>query len=104
MNNPGCVAIGAVALAALVSACAVKTRIGLPDPSHPASPEAPEAVVPEPAGVLREPGIAGGVREATPEGPGHGMKHGGGGTTHSGNRGMGVGEPEKPRPEASHED
>lgn len=81
----------AVVLVALVIGCAPKTRIGPPDPSHPASPEAPEAIVPEPASALRGSSLEGGVRETAPEtSQGHGMMHGGGGSMHHGRSEMGV--------------
>src|SRR6059036_3576267 len=49
-----------VVLAALITACAPKTRLGPLDPSHPASPDAPEAVVREPAAVLQGSSVGGG--------------------------------------------
>jgi hypothetical protein len=61
-------AAGAAALAVVVTACAPRTRLGPLEPSHPASAEAPEAPVVEPAGMLRGAGGGG----TTPQGAGEG--------------------------------
>lgn len=69
-------------LAVLAASCGPMS-LPLPDPSHPASPQAAEAAVPEPATILGQPGaVIEGKQEAAPEMQhGHGMMHGGSGGT-----------------------
>ncbi len=79
-------------LAALVASCAVR-NLPPPDPSHPASPEAAESTLAEPAAFL---GQLGGVidREEDPASDmehGPGMMHGGGGMMQHGAGGAGHG-------------
>ena len=78
-------------LAALVASCAVP-RLAPPDPSHPASPDAAESTVAEPAAFLGPGGVIGGEREPALEMQ-HGpeMMHGGGGTMQHGAGGAGHG-------------
>lgn len=72
-------------LAGVVVACAPRTRLGPLDTSHPASPAAQEAVVPEPAGVLRGSSAPGGAQDPVREMPqGRGTMHGGGTMPHGG--------------------
>lgn len=74
------VSVPAAVLALLVGGCAPKTRLGPLETSHPASAEAPEAPVVEPAGVLRGSGSTPTAPEPAPETPsGHGAMQGGGG-------------------------
>jgi|SRR5581483_2877599 len=83
--------VAGLLLAALVASCAAGKLAPL-DPSHPASPEAAESTLTEPAAFLGQPGgVIGGEEKSTPEmqhGPGtvHGgggmMQHGAGGAGH----------------------
>ena len=79
-------------LAALVASCTA-ARLAPPDPGHPASPEAAESTLGEPAAFLGQPGgVIGGEEEPAPEmqhGPG--MMHGGGGMMQHGAGGAGHG-------------
>lgn len=79
-------------LATLVASCAA-ARLAPPDPSHPASPEAAESTLAEPAAFLGQPGgVIGGEEEPASEMPhGPGMMHGGGRMMQHGAGGAGHG-------------
>lgn len=88
----------AFAVAAFFMAgCAARSILEATPPNHPASPQAPEAVVPEPAAMLGGASTSSSPQEIVPQ-PyrGHGVMHGGGHTMPPGSGEMGADETDEP--------